>query len=261
MFNKLFKNNKPMIGMIHLPPLPGYIKHPGMDAVIKKALIDLNTLQKAGFDGVLIENDNDQPHQIGVSKSITASFTKVMKQVCKEAKIPVGMEIIYDMPQTIKTAHKVGADFVRLDVFVDTVLTKWGKIPSQAKELVVLKEKIGAKELVMLTDIQVKHAQMLDKKTLEQSAKEAAQYISNALIVTGDWTGHPPFINDCKKVKKAAKATPLLIGSGLDSKNIKKLFKYADGAIVGTSIKTGDYIDLVKATNLINVVKKIRSKI
>lgn len=261
MFNKIFKNKKPIIGMIHLPPLVGYAKHPGMDVVIKKALTDLNTLEKAGFDGVLIENDNDQPHQIRVSKSIIASFTKVMKYVCKEAKIPVGMEIIYDMPQTIKTAHKVGADFVRLDVFVDTVLTKWGKIPSQAKELIALKEKIGAKDLVMLTDIQVKHAQMLDKKTLEQSAKEAVQYTSDALIVTGDWTGHPPSINDCKKVKKTAKATPLLIGSGLGSKNIKELFKYADGAIVGTSIKTGDYIDSVKATDLINIVKKIRSNL
>jgi len=218
-------------------------------------------LQKAGFDGVLIENDNDQPHQIGVSKSIIASFTKIMKQVCKEARIPVGMEIIYDMPQTIKTAHKVGADFVRLDVFVDTVLTKWGKIPAQAQELIALKEKIGAKELVMLTDIQVKHAQLLDKKTLEQSAKEAIQYDSDALIITGDWTGYPPSINDCEKVKKVTEATPVLIGSGLDKKNVKELFKYADGAIVGTSIKTGDYADLVKATNLINVVKKIRSNL
>lgn len=260
-FNKLFNKNKPVIGMIHLPPLPGYPLHLDMSHVIKKAITDLKTLQKAGFDGVLVENDNDQPHQIGVSELIIKSFSQVMKQIVKEAKVPVGMEIIYDMPATIKVAHKVNAHFVRLDVFVDNVETKWGKIPAQAKQLITLKEKIGARTLVLLTDIQVKHAKMLDKKSLKKSAQEAIKYKSDGLIITGDWTGYPPGIKDCRIAKKTSGGTPILVGSGLDSNNVSKLFQIVDGAIVGTSIKTGDYIDFKKAKQLIKNVKKIRSLI
>lgn len=261
MINKLFKNNKPLIGMIHLPPLPGYKKHPGMNAVVNQALTDLKTLENAGYDGVLVENDNDQPHQITVSPGIEEAFHKIMIILLKQTNIPIGMEIIYDMPKTIKVASNVGAHFVRLDVFVDNVETKWGKIPAQAQELINLKKEIGADSLLLFTDIQVKHAKLLDHKSLEQSAVEAIKYGADALIVTGNWTGYPPSINNCKKIKKVAKAIPVLIGSGLDEKNVKELFKYADGAIVGTSIKTEDYVNIVKATNLINVVKKIRSNL
>lgn len=259
--NKLFNKNKPVIGMIHLPPLPGYPKHPGMESVIEKALTDLETLQKAGFDGVLVENDNDQPHQIGVSKVIIESFSEVMKQLLKHAEISVGMEIIYDMSATIKVAHMLGAQFVRLDVFVDNVETQWGSIPAQARELITLKNSLGAENLVLLTDIQVKHAQMLDKKTLEQSAREAIKYNSDALIVTGNWTGQPPSISDLVKVKKINSKIPVLVGSGLNKDNIKGLFQYADGAILGTSIKTGEFVDIKKAKQLIKIVQEIRSNL
>lgn len=243
--------------MIHLPPLPGYPMHPGMNETIKKALMDLAVLQKAGFDGVLIENDNDRPHQIGVNQTTKKAFDQVMLEVIKSAKIPVGMEIIYDMLATIEIAHKVGADFVRLDVFVDNVETKWGKIPAEADKINKLINKLKADDLALLTDIQVKHARMLDKKTLTQSAKEAVKNGSSCIIVTGAWTGTPPSVTDCNKAKRAAGDIPVLIGSGLNVENATSLLKHVDGAIVGTSIKRGNNVDFKKANNLAKIVGKI----
>lgn len=256
-FNKLFKNKKPLIGMIHLPALPGYPSHPGMDRVIEKALIDLNVLEEAGFDGALVENDNDQPHQIVVSSTVKEAFKKIMARVIKKAKIPIGMEIIYDMLCTIEVANEVKADFVRLDIFVDDVITKWGVIPAQAKEIMALKQKLSAKNLILLTDIQVKHAQLLQKKSLRQSAKQAVDAGSDTLIVTGIWTGNAPTERDCQIAKKVARQKPVLIGSGLNSENAKELLSIADGAIVGTSIKRGEYIDLKKAIKLKQLVSSL----
>ncbi len=249
-FNDLFLSPKPLIGMIHLPALPGYSSHPGMEEVIKKALKDLATLEAAGFDGVLVENDNDQPHQIGVNPMIKEAFKEVMTALLQSSKIPVGMEIIYDMKATLEIAVEVGVSFVRFDVFVDNVQTQWGKISAQAADLQEMRKELKAEDILFLTDIQVKHATMLDKKTLQQSAKEAINYGSNALIITGIWTGKAPNLQDCIDVKKVSKNIPILIGSGLDQNNMNNLLKYADGAIVGTSIKTGEYVDLIKATEL-----------
>lgn len=258
MNKKLSWTTKPLIGMIHLSPLPGYPTHPGMDTVVKKALCDLRILEKAGFDGVLVENDNDQPHQIGVSEEIKIAFTQIMKGLVENASIPVGMEIIYDMKATLQVAKECHADFVRFDVFVDTVETRWGRIKAQAKTLMELRLQLEAKDIVVLVDVQVKHATMVTKKPLAQSALRSIAAGADGLIVTGTWTGQPPTREDCQKIKSISGDIPVLIGSGLSEQNAAELLPLVDGAIVGTSIKTGQYVDLQKAKKLIAEVKKVR---
>ena len=257
MYSSVFPKKITLIGMIHLLPMPGYPNHSGMESVIRKALQDLRTLEEAGFDGALVENDNDQPHRIGVTEEVSEAFRLTMVELLSQAKIPVGMEIIYDAEKTIKVAHEVGAPFIRLDVFVDTVETKWGIISANAEELVKLKHSLKANDLLIFSDIQVKHAKMLQVKPLEKSAKDAIKYGSDALIVTGDWTGQPPTEKDCMDTKRVSKNTPVLIGSGFSAENAIKLLSLVDGAIVGTSIKTDGNVDLKKAKKLVSVVSSI----
>ena len=47
-FYDLFGADKPIIGVIHLPALPGHPDSPGLDRVIGKALKDLNALEASG---------------------------------------------------------------------------------------------------------------------------------------------------------------------------------------------------------------------
>lgn len=244
--------------MIHLAAMPGYPSHPGMDIVKKNALQDLQTLQDAGFNAVLVENDNDQPHTVEVSDAVSEAFADVMKTLIDHASIPVGMEIIYDTAKTMRVAHDVGAAFVRFDVFVDTVETKWGIVHAQARKLMALKNSLGARELVVLTDIQVKHAKMLEEKPLSQSAKEAIGEGADGVIVTSDWTGKPPTIADCKEAKFVAGATSVLVGSGFTTENASELLSIVDGAIVGTSIKKDGFVNLEKAKELVTVVERLR---
>lgn len=259
MFKKLFPIKKPLIGMIHLPPLPGYPTYPGMDEVIRKALTDLKGLEQAGFDGVLVENDNDQPHRIKVSKGVKQAFKKVMQELVRNTSIPVGMEIIYDMKSTLDVAKECHASFVRFDVFVDSVKTKWGIIQAQADELMGIKKQLGAKNIVVLVDVQVKHATLVEKKPLVQSVLDSVHAGADGLIVTGNWTGQPPTQEDCLQMEAVAGDVPVLIGSGLNDQNAEKLLSFVDGAIVGTSIKTGEYIDVQKAKKLLFLVKKVRN--
>jgi predicted TIM-barrel enzyme len=44
LFRDHFNSAKPVIGVIHLPPLPGFDGHPGMDALLRHALADLEVL-------------------------------------------------------------------------------------------------------------------------------------------------------------------------------------------------------------------------
>lgn len=250
-FSKIFPSIKPLIGMIHLSDLPGGPNYLGADILIKNALKDLNILQLAGFDGVMVENF-EKPGFIGASKDLKRVFLEIVKTVVMEASVPVGMEIIYDMPATIEVAYKAGAKFVRLDVFVDNVETRWGIIRADAKVLQQMRNSLGDGNLVMLTDIHVKHAKLLSKKTLVESALEAIIYGSDGIIITGNWTGIEPDLKDIKLVKSVVKNhLPILVGSGLNITNIQRLLSLTDGAIVGTSIKTKGYVDYEKAITLV----------
>lgn len=259
---KIFKSEKPLIGVIHLPALPGYEVSPGMETIISKALADLKTLEKAEFNGVLVENDGDHPPHIGASKQVTKQFGKVMEIVIQKAHVPVGLEILYDMPGTVKLAAKVKAQFVRLDVFVDSGITRYGPtVFAEPKKIVEIKKKLYP-ELLLFTDVQVKHLAMLDKsKSLETSIKSAVASGSDGVIVTGIWTGKEPTSKDCITAKKNAGDIPVFIGSGLSSKNADKFLSILDGGIVASSIKKGEYIDLKKAKELVSVVKKMEGNI
>lgn len=259
-FSILFPSQKPLIGMIHLPDLPGGQSYLGVSALVEKALIDLDTLQKAGFNSVMVENF-EKPGFVGATENLKNIFLEVVKAVVKKATVPVGMEIIYDMPATIKVAYLAGAKFVRLDVFVDDVETRWGKVKSEAKKIQSMRDKLGNGKLVLLTDIHVKHAKLLSEKTLEESALEAITYGSDGIIITGNWTGLEPDIEEIRQVKSIVRDNlPVLVGSGLNISNIQKLISLADGAIVGTSIKTGKYVDYEKARTLVKFVQKLKQK-
>lgn len=261
-FKQLFPESKSLIGVIHLPALPGYADCPGLKQVISKALVELNTLEKNGFDGVLVENDGDHPPHIGFNKEITKHFEKVIKTVIQNAHVPVGLEILYDMPGTVELAAKVKAQFVRLDVFVDSGKTRYGPtIFAEPKKIVEIKNKLHP-GLLLFTDVQVKHLTMLDEnKSLAESVKEALAYGSDGIIITGVWTGKEPTVEDCIIAKENTGNVPVFIGSGLSSKNAEKFIPIIDAGIVASSIETGDYINLKKAKELVNTVKKIRVKI
>lgn len=254
MFTDVFNEAKTLIGVIHLPALSGDSHYP-LDKIIHKALVDLKTLEKTGFDGGLVENHGG-PSVFSHDASISQAFGEVMKKLLKKAKIPLGLEIIYDMPGTVELAAKVGVAFVRLDVFVDSGKTKSGRIIQAEAEKIVKIKKALCPKLLLLTDIQVKHLTMLATRTVAQSAKEAVKEGSDAVIITGSWTSIEPLISDCIEARANVGKTPVFIGSGFSAKNAKKFLSIADGAILATSIKTANYLDPAKAKQLVQKVRK-----
>ena len=239
-----------------MPALPGYKNHPGMNKVIKKTLKDLDTLERAGYNGILVENDGDHPPHIGPNAAITHHFSEVMKVILQHAKVPIGIEILYDMPGTVELAATLKICFVRLDVFSDSGKTPYGPIVSAEPEKIVNIKTSLNKDLILFTDIQVKHLIMLNKKTIKDSVTQAIKFGSDGIIITGTWTGKKPSFKDCIEAKKYSGDIPVLVGSGLSSTNAEKILSVLDGGIVATAIKNGDYIDLKKAKALVSLVNK-----
>lgn len=257
MFTDVFPRKKPIIGVVRLLPLLGYKDSPGVKKIVEVALNDIHNLEKAGFDGALVDN-HTHPHVIKATTEMTASFSAVMCELVKKSKIPLGVQFLIDDPEaSLAIAKSSGATFIRTDFFVDRVKTEYGIVKPRAKVVVKYRKKIFADNVLILADVQVKHAVTLEKnKTIAASIKQALSVGADGVIVTGSWTGVAPEIEKLKEAKKAANVAPVLIGSGLNIENSEKLLNLSDGALVGTAIRDGSRIDFSKAEKLMNSVKK-----
>lgn len=230
-----------IIGAIHLPPLLGYAEFPGFDAAIANALADLHAFEDGGADAVLFENNYDNPHVERVDPAVLTSLAFIGEKLRAATKLPVGVSVLWnDYRAALSTAKVLGLQFVRIPVFVDTVRTDFGVFEGKPNDIQAFRASIGAEDIALFTDIHVKHADVISKHSLAESARLAVNAGSDALVVTGEWTGKAPDTERLKIVRAEVGDFPILAGSGASQENIRELLQFADGVIVSTSVKTGD---------------------
>lgn len=254
---------KTIVGVIHLPALPGYADSPGLDAAIEKALAELGALATGGADAVLVENENDRPHRVESAPETTAVMTRIARELVLAAgDMPVGVEILLNDPRaSLAVALASGARFIRTDYFVDRMLRPehGGEMHIDPDGLMQYREQIGASSILVLADIQVKYARMISPRPLSESARLARSKGADAIVVTGTLTGDPPDVASLEETKRGSGDIPVLIGSGLAPENAGDLLTVADGAIVGTSLKSGDAVDSANVAALTEVVRRLRA--
>ncbi len=259
-FRSLFPRYKPIIGVIHLPPLPGYASSPGLAAVIEKALHDLAALEAGGVDGVLVENEGDRPHRVEASRETIAVMTRITRDlVAARRRTVIGVEILLNDPTaSLAVAAAAGARFVRTDYYVDRMARPeyGGEMKIDPVGLMAFRRRIGAPDVLVLADVQVKYATMLDRRSIGESTSLAEQHNADAIVVTGIMSGDAPLKGDVKAAREAVESCPVLVGSGLTSLNAADLLSVADGAIVGTSLQTDAAVDVEKVRALMAVVKQ-----
>lgn len=228
-----------LIGMVHTLPLPGTINYGGsMDAIVEKAISDAMTLEAAGFDGVLVESTLDRP--MGMKRGLVqhAAMSVICGAVHRAVSIPMGLSYMTeDCKDMFSIAQASGADFVRITAFVDTVRFPVGVVYPCAVRAWEVRRDGDMKDIAVLADIQVKHAEMVNPQvTLEQSAYYAQAQGADAIIVTGNATGEETPLETIQRVSRKVKL-PVVVGSGVTAGNLKAQMAYASGFIVGSSVK------------------------
>jgi membrane complex biogenesis BtpA family protein len=242
-FRELFGPGKIIIGMIHLPPLPGYPESRGIQNAIRHATGDLLTLERGGVNGVLIENEYDRPHRVHAAPETIAAMTRITRAVVQESETArVGCEILLNDPRaSLAVARMSAASFIRTDYFVDRMTRpEYGEFEIDPDGLLEYRAAIGADDVLILADIQVKYATMVEPRPLAASARAALENGADAVIVTGNVSGDAPGARD---LEEASQGLPVLVGSGLTPANANALLSCCDGAIVGTALMKNAAVD------------------
>jgi len=120
---ELFGVDKPIIGMVHLMPLPGSPAYEGwdIDVIIENALRDARTLVDGGVDGLIVENMWDLPYYSGANRippEEIAAHAVAARAVVKEVNVPVGITVIHNGGRVaLGIAKAAGAKFIRVCLY------------------------------------------------------------------------------------------------------------------------------------------------
>lgn len=239
---KLFGIDKPLIGVIHLLPLPGAPGYDGkLTRMIDSALTDADAYLAGGLDGLIVENFGDVPFLRGaVPPATVAAMTAVAARVRALSNLPLGINVLRsDGAAALSIAAVVGAEFIRVNVLSGAMVTDQGLIEGCAAEVARLRASLKAKVAVW-GDLLVKHAAPLSACDPAEAALDLSERAgADAIIVTGPRTGAAVDVERLRMVRRAVRRTPVVAGSGLTADAFDPLWDLADGFIVGTSLKRG----------------------
>jgi len=259
---KPFLVEKPLIGMIHLPPLAGSVgyRKQGAEPILDSALRDLYALETGGIDAVIVENLGDAPYAKLAPRETIAMMAVIVQRLVEKTSLPVGVNVLRnDGLAAMAIAAASGASFIRVNVFTGVAFTDQGIIEGQARDLKWLKRDLGT-ETAILADVHVKHAAHLTG--IEEAAIDAARNGPDGLIVSGVGTGRRTPPEDLQAVKGAVEL-PVFVGSGVRIDNLST-YREADGFIVGTVLKEDGRldapIDVGRVRALADAVASLREK-
>jgi len=264
-FKKIFKNDKPVIAMVHLPALPGsplYDPKLGLNYIIESAQRDLESLQDADVDAVLFGNENDRPYELKANTASSATMSYVIGFLKEKIKVPFGVNVLWDPLSTIAVAASTGAQFVR-EIFTGVYASDMGLwIPDAAKAM-RYKKSLDRNDLLMFYNVSAEFAYSLDQRSLaDRSRSVEFSSIPDAVLVSGQITGEVAKMDDIKSVKKILPNIPVLANTGVKLETVTNILKIADGVIVGSSLKadgdTWKSVDPKRAKDFMNKVKSIR---
>lgn len=233
---------KPLIGMLHLLPLPGSPRFAGeMAAVMESLLRDAEALVEGGVHGLILENFGDAPfYPQRVPPEVVAHLTRLAIEVRERFDVPLGVNVLRnDGRSALAIAQAAGADFIRVNVLCGARVTDQGIIPGIAHELLRDRALLGAGRVRVFADVNVKHSAPLGPpRPIEQEATETIQRGgADAVIVSGSGTGQATDMEEVRRAKAAAGDTPVFVGSGVTTETIVNYVPHADGFIVGTALK------------------------
>lgn len=239
-----------LIGVVHLPPLPGAPGWGGdIRSVIARAVDDARAYAEAGFTAVVIENFGDTPFfPDAVPPETVAAMARVGAAVCEAlgGAYPIGFNVLRnDAAAALALCAACEGAFIRVNVHTGAMLTDQGILQGRAAETLRRRESLGlAATTLILADVLVKHACPIGDMPLDQAARDTYHRgKADALIVTGTGTGETTPIARLRAVREAVPATPLFAGSGVTAATVAETLTVADGVIVGSSLKTGGRLD------------------
>lgn len=261
MKNKLF-DNKFIVGMVHLQPLPGNAAYRDNKRELEEAAIeDAKTLIDCGVDAIALENFSDWPQY---STEIPLEAYSVMLNVASRIRsfcpCPFGVNIEMNaFRQEWAMAYAVGADFIRLEAFVDNRAGSFGYLEACSTPLAKIMKDYPSKTM-LFADVHTAETYGNPNIPINEAAQNAKNHDADAVIITENDENKKITTEDVKSMREAVGDFPIIVGAGVKPNNVLDYLEYANGAIVGRGFKTGERVDAALVKDFMKIVRGKYSK-
>jgi uncharacterized protein len=231
--------SKPVIGMIQLDPLPGGSRYTsrGVEAILKRALEEADTLAANGVDILMVQNLGDLPVSQTVVAPQVAWMTRVVVEVRARFGRPVGINLLEnDAEAMLAVASAAGADFVRIKVYVGAMLTPFGVESGQAYAAIRARNAWDVQNVAIFADVHDRTGVPLATGGLAEDLDHAIRLGgADGVVLTGKSYGETlQFISLARRLYATA---PILVGGGVNAENFAEVARVADGVIVSSALK------------------------
>jgi membrane complex biogenesis BtpA family protein len=239
----LFGRDKPILGVVHLAPLPGAPRYDGADveAIYQRGLDDARAYLSGGCDAVIVENHGDipfaKPDDIGHETS--AYMAVISDRIRREFGKPIGINVLANAAiPALAIASAAGAGFVRVNQWANAYVANEGFIEGEAARAMRYRARLNARGIRIFADAHVKHGAhaVVADRPVEEQVKDLVFFDADVVIATGQRTGHAADLGYIRMIKEAA-GLPTLVGSGVTLENVHDILSIADGVIVASSLK------------------------
>jgi len=253
-FQSELGSERPILGVVHLKPLPGSPNYGGsLGPVVSQAVEDALSFQAGGAHAIILENFHDYPFYPETTEPETVSaMTYVAVRVADSVDLPLGVQVLRNSwKSSLAIAATIGARFIRLNILTDAVVADQGLIQGVAHLALRYRRFIGATSVRIFADLYSKHAAPLARRPVGVVAKDMVHRgMADAVIISGEESSDPPTESQLREMKEAVPDIPIIIGSGMTPQHVS-LVRYADGAIFGYGAhKNLDFTAPVKAENV-----------
>lgn len=258
----LFDVKKPVIGMCHLPALPGdpgYDADGGMERIVEHARREIDSLQRGGIDGILISNEFSLPYLTKTEPITAVAMARVIGEVRSEITIPFGVNVLWDGVASIDLAVATGASFVR-EVFTGVYASDFGIWNTDVGAAARHRVRVGASDVRLLYNIVPEGATYLADRDLARLTRSTVfNGAPDGLCVSGLTAGASTDTAALKTVKDNAGDVPVVVNTGVRPDTVVESLQFADAAIVGTWMKAdGVFENDVSSTRVAELMKVVR---
>lgn len=219
----IFKNKKPILGLIHL-------KGDSDEEIVARAKQEIALYEENGVDAVLIENYYGNYHHMEL----------VLDYIQKEKPdLLFGLNCLNLDAMGFELANRYKAKFIQLDSVVGHM-----KPRDDVTLAAFLKKYRSECDAFVLGGVRFKYQPILSERSIEEDLRIGMERC-DAIVVTEDATGQETSMDKIKLFREVLKDFPLFVGAGVTKENCAKQLPYVDGAIVGSYFKdtykdTGD---------------------
>lgn len=239
----IFGRRKAVIGVVHLPPLPGSPADEGrpMAETLAVALEDARRYAAGGVDGLIVENHGDipfaKPEDLGPETA--AAMAVIADAVRRETALPIGINVLANAPiQALAVAKASGAAFIRVNQFANAYVANEGFMEGRAGETMRYRARIHARQVRVFADVHVKHGAhaITADRSLAELARDVEFFDADVAIATGQRTGDSASMDELRAIA-AGTTLPTAVGSGVTPDNVGEILTVADAVIVASFLK------------------------